>query len=81
MIKKVSKMKKAEIVEELESYGIKATLRARKATLVALLIEKREDHGIPVESKENVNGNPTVFPWFGKIIKKIFCGCKTCNCK
>lgn len=37
------KMKKADIIKELKDvYGIEATLRARKSTLVELLEEKRE---------------------------------------
>lgn len=36
-------MTKSEILEELDGYGVDATLRPRKATLVALLNEKREN--------------------------------------
>ena len=36
----LNKLTKAELLEMLETYGVKATLRARKATLVELLEEK-----------------------------------------
>ena len=37
-------MTKTEIIKELKMYGVDATLRARKSTLMALLVEKREDN-------------------------------------
>ena len=40
----LNKMTKTEILKELKMYGVDATLRARKSTLMALLVEKREDN-------------------------------------
>ena len=42
-------MTKKEIVKELEKYGVKATTRARKATLEALLNQ------LEVDSKKQAN--------------------------
>ena len=40
----LNNMTKTEILKELKMYGVDATLRARKSTLMALLVEKREDN-------------------------------------
>ena len=40
----LNNMTKSEILKELKMYGVDATLRARKSTLMALLVEKREDN-------------------------------------
>lgn len=46
----LNKLTKAEIIERLEIYGVKATLRARKATLVELLEEKINNENDKIQS-------------------------------
>ena len=42
-MKSIKSLTKREIIARLSDYGIDATLRARKSTLVALLEEKKEE--------------------------------------
>lgn len=48
-------MTKVEIVAELTTYGVNATIRARKATLVSLLKEKREDAAMKMGVKTKMD--------------------------
>ena len=55
----MNKMTKQEIIDQLKLYGIDATLRPRKATLLALLKEKEDESTIyeplPVSTEEWMN--------------------------
>ena len=54
VVKAPEDMTKQEILDELKDYGVEATLRPRKSTLIALLKEMREESKNPPVERTDV---------------------------